>query len=75
MDTRADEEPVAENQQKEKDEKLEVKEPEPGFEMLQNPCRVVKDQIPLLSIPSESRYVPVVCLHPCLVDTACIRCV
>jgi 26S proteasome regulatory subunit N2 len=34
------------------------KEKEPDFEMIQNPTRVIKPQLKVISLPKNSRYVP-----------------
>ncbi|EGD82965.1 proteasome 26S subunit [Salpingoeca rosetta] len=67
MDLKADEETAKkekeEKEKKEKEAEEEKKEPEPEFELLSNPTRVVKDQLPLISIPKECRYKPVSRIH------------
>merc|ERR1712129_618973 len=52
----------AEKDAKEPEEK--VKEKEPEFELLQNPTRVIKPQLKVISQPKNSRYQP-------LKDVAC----
>ena len=42
-----------------KDEEKKKKEPEPNFEMLANPARVMKAQLKVLSMPDSSRYQPI----------------
>ncbi|CAG9814225.1 unnamed protein product [Phaedon cochleariae] len=45
--------------EKKKDEKEEKKkEPEPNFEILQNPARVMRQQLKVISINDSSQYVP-----------------
>jgi 26S proteasome regulatory subunit N2 len=48
------------NEEKEKanEEKEKEKEPEPLFEMLSNPARVIPAQLKVLIMPAESRYEP-----------------
>ncbi|KAL3847530.1 hypothetical protein ACJMK2_018435, partial [Sinanodonta woodiana] len=42
-----------------KEEKSEeAKEPEPNFQMLANPARVMRSQLKVLAMPEGSRYVP-----------------
>lgn len=43
----------------EKDEKLERKESEPNFEILQNPARVLRQQMKVVQLVEDSRYIPV----------------
>ncbi|XP_051158339.1 26S proteasome non-ATPase regulatory subunit 1 isoform X2 [Leptopilina boulardi] len=43
----------------EKDEKLERKESEPSFEILQNPARVLRQQMKVVQLVEDSRYIPV----------------
>ena len=42
-----------------KDEEKKKKEPEPNFEILANPARVMKAQLRVLSMPDKSRYQPI----------------
>ncbi|XP_041353405.1 26S proteasome non-ATPase regulatory subunit 1-like [Gigantopelta aegis] len=50
-----------EEKKEEKEEKVEEKkkEPEPGFDMLMNPARVMKSQLKVLSTGEDTRYCPV----------------
>eukprot|EP00043_Microstomoeca_roanoka_P013109 m.128145 g.128145 ORF g.128145 m.128145 type:complete len:939 (-) comp15669_c0_seq1:62-2878(-) len=72
MDMQPDAE-AAEKEQKEKEQKeaeeaeKKKEEPEPDFEILSNPARVVKEQLPLISIPEECRYQPVSKIHGAIV--------
>ena len=43
----------------EKEEKPEKKESEPNFEILQNPARVLRQQLKVVQLVEDSRYVPV----------------
>lgn len=61
------EEPVAspaststadETKEKESAQKVERKEPEPNFEILQNPARVLRQQLKVISIVDGQSYVP-----------------
>lgn len=47
-----------EEKEEKKEKKEEVKEPEPNFEILSNPARVVKQQLKLISIVEGSSYAP-----------------
>ncbi|EZA54812.1 26S proteasome non-ATPase regulatory subunit [Ooceraea biroi] len=42
-----------------KDDEKEKKEPEPGFEVLQNPARVLRQQLKVIQLVEGSNYVPV----------------
>lgn len=64
---KAKEEPVAspastttadESKEKEQAPKAERKEPEPNFEILQNPARVMRQQLKVISIVDGQSYVP-----------------
>lgn len=64
---KAKEEPVAspaststadETKEKEAAQKAERKEPEPNFEILQNPARVMRQQLKVISIVDGQSYVP-----------------
>lgn len=46
-------------EEKVKEKGKEKKEPEPLFEMLGNPARVMSAQLKVLSIPAECRYKPI----------------
>lgn len=48
------------NQEKSKEESTEEekKEPEPNFELLKNPARLLRPQQKVIFMPSDSRYVP-----------------
>lgn len=54
-------EPTKEKTEKKtgKDEEKEKKEPEPGFEILQNPARVLRQQLKVIQLVDGSHYVPV----------------
>jgi len=41
-----------------KDTKEEKKEEEPPFEMIKNPSRAIPPQLKVISMPEDSRYVP-----------------
>ena len=61
MDTATDEAGTSkEDKEKENAEKKKAKEPEPDHELLSNPARVLDSQLPLISIPKDCRYKPVV---------------
>ncbi|XP_075237027.1 regulatory particle non-ATPase 2 [Lycorma delicatula] len=47
-----------EKKDKEKEEKKEEKKPEPNFEILTNPARVMKQQLKVLSLVDNSSYIP-----------------
>lgn len=47
-----------EKEKDKKDEKKEKKEPEPNFEILQNPARVVRQQLKVLSVAENQTYMP-----------------
>ncbi|XP_018568017.1 26S proteasome non-ATPase regulatory subunit 1 [Anoplophora glabripennis] len=50
---------TAEDKKDKKDEKEEKKkEPEPSFEILQNPARVMRQQLKVISVNENSQYVP-----------------
>ncbi|XP_066256919.1 26S proteasome non-ATPase regulatory subunit 1 [Euwallacea similis] len=50
---------TAEDKDKKKDEKDEKKkEPEPSFEILQNPARVLRQQLKVVTLNDNSQYVP-----------------
>ncbi|KAJ8937188.1 hypothetical protein NQ314_012007 [Rhamnusium bicolor] len=50
---------TAEDKKDKKDEKDEKKkEPEPSFEILQNPARILRQQLKVISINDNSQYVP-----------------
>lgn len=64
---KAKEEPVAspaststadESKEKEQPPKVERKEPEPNFEILQNPARVMRQQLKVVSIVDGQSYIP-----------------
>jgi 26S proteasome regulatory subunit N2 len=42
-----------------KEEKKEEKEKEPSFELLNNPARTLKQQLKVMSVPSNCRYQPI----------------
>ncbi|XP_074657663.1 26S proteasome non-ATPase regulatory subunit 1-like [Tubulanus polymorphus] len=44
---------------KDTEKKEEKEEPEPGFQMLPNPARVMRAQLKVLTMPAESRYATV----------------
>ncbi|XP_020709438.2 26S proteasome non-ATPase regulatory subunit 1 isoform X2 [Athalia rosae] len=44
---------------KDKEKEKEKKEPEPTFEILQNPARILRQQLKLISLVSGSQYAPV----------------
>lgn len=46
-------------EKKGKDEEKEKKEPEPNFEILQNPARVLRQQLKVIQLVEGSHYVPV----------------
>lgn len=54
-------EPKEKTEKKGKDEKeeKEKKEPEPNFEILQNPARVLRQQLKVIQLVEGSHYVPV----------------
>lgn len=54
-------EPKEKTEKKGKDEKeeKEKKEPEPNFEVLQNPARVLRQQLKVIQLVEGSHYVPV----------------
>lgn len=47
-----------EKERKEKEKKEEEKKPEPTFEILQNPARVMKQQLKYIQFADQSTYVP-----------------
>uniref|UniRef100_A0A1B6JD15 26S proteasome regulatory subunit RPN2 C-terminal domain-containing protein n=6 Tax=Cicadellinae TaxID=33370 RepID=A0A1B6JD15_9HEMI len=47
-----------EKKEKEEKEKKEEKKPEPPFEILQNPARVMKSQLKVISLVEGSAYQP-----------------
>merc|ERR1712223_1127646 len=47
---------VDEKKEKEKEEKKEEKKEEPNFEILQNPCRVVRPQLNVVSLEEPNKY-------------------
>ncbi|KAJ7353954.1 26S proteasome non-ATPase regulatory subunit 1, partial [Desmophyllum pertusum] len=51
-----DEESTIEKSEKESSEKME--EEEPDFELLENPARVLPAQLKVISLPEDSRYMP-----------------
>ncbi|CAH1133512.1 unnamed protein product [Ceutorhynchus assimilis] len=54
-----DEKKKDEKDEKKKDEKDEKKkEPEPNFEILQNPARILRQQLKVVSLNDNSQYVP-----------------
>ncbi|EFN80759.1 26S proteasome non-ATPase regulatory subunit 1 [Harpegnathos saltator] len=52
-------EPKEKTEKKGKDEEKEKKEPEPNFEILQNPARVLRQQLKVIQLVEGSHYVPV----------------
>ncbi|XP_015761098.1 PREDICTED: 26S proteasome non-ATPase regulatory subunit 1-like [Acropora digitifera] len=50
------EESTVEKSEKESNEKMEEEEPE--FELLENPARVLPSQLKVISLPEDSRYMP-----------------
>lgn len=52
-------EPKEKTDKKSKDEEKEKKEPEPNFEILQNPARVLRQQLKVIQLVEGSHYVPV----------------
>ncbi|KAL4219945.1 26S proteasome non-ATPase regulatory subunit 1 [Mactra antiquata] len=52
------EEKEKEAAEKEKEEKEKKKEPEPNFELLNNPARTMRAQLKVLSMPEGGRYTP-----------------
>lgn len=58
-DAPKEEEKTEGGEEKKKDEeKKEEKKPEPNFEMLENPARVMKAQLRVISMPENTRYTP-----------------
>lgn len=53
-----EEKPAKEEKKEEKKKEEEKKEPEPNFEILQNPCRVMKQNLKLINVAEGSPYVP-----------------
>lgn len=51
--------PKEKTEKKGKDEEKEKKEPEPNFEILQNPARVLRQQLKVIQLVEGSHYVPV----------------
>lgn len=58
-ETKETKEPKEKNEKKAKDEEKEKKEPEPNFEILQNPARVLRQQLKVIQLVESSHYVPV----------------
>lgn len=56
--TTADKEKEKEKEKDKKDEKKDKKEPEPNFEILQNPARIVRQQLKVLSVAENQSYMP-----------------
>lgn len=54
-----EEKPAKEEKKEEKKKEEEKKEPEPNFEILQNPSRVMKQQLKAISVVEGSAYAPV----------------
>ncbi|XP_039955831.1 26S proteasome non-ATPase regulatory subunit 1 [Bactrocera tryoni] len=46
------------DKKKDEKEKKEKKEPEPNFEILQNPARVVRQQLKVISVAESQSYIP-----------------
>lgn len=46
------------DKKKDEKEKKEKKEPEPNFEILQNPARVVRQQLKVISVAESQAYIP-----------------
>lgn len=55
----ADKNEEKKDEKAEEKEKEEKKEPEPTFEMLSNPARVMKSQLKVLAMPEETKYYPI----------------
>lgn len=53
-----EEEKEKEKKEKEEKEKKEEKKPEPNFEVLQNPARIMKNQLKVVSLVDSGSYVP-----------------
>ncbi|XP_014254277.1 26S proteasome non-ATPase regulatory subunit 1 [Cimex lectularius] len=53
-----EEEKEKERKEKEEKEKKEEKKPEPNFEILSNPARVMKNQLKVISLVDSGSYVP-----------------
>lgn len=58
-ETKEAKEPKEKTEKKGKDEEKEKKEPEPNFEVLQNPARVLRQQLKVIQLVEGSHYVPV----------------
>ncbi|XP_032669417.1 26S proteasome non-ATPase regulatory subunit 1 [Odontomachus brunneus] len=58
-ETKEVKDPKEKTEKKGKDEEKEKKEPEPNFEILQNPARVLRQQLKVIQLVEGSHYVPV----------------
>lgn len=58
-ETSAKEEKEKEQKEKEKEKEKEEKKPEPTFEILQNPARIMKQQLKVISLNEASAYKPI----------------
>ncbi|XP_014475795.1 PREDICTED: 26S proteasome non-ATPase regulatory subunit 1 [Dinoponera quadriceps] len=58
-ETKETKEPKEKTEKKGKDEEKEKKEPEPNFEIVQNPARVLRQQLKVIQLVEGSHYVPV----------------
>lgn len=57
-DTKKEEEKEKEKKEKEEKEKKEEKKPEPNYEILNNPARVMKNQLKVCSLVDSGSYAP-----------------